>query len=340
MDADLIILDLSLRIEQIAMRHPHAHILMSSDVSTLANTGFIIVRNSNWSRQFLRDWIACKDRPGVLNEQLGFEAVYRDRDPEEMLEKIAILSPEVMNSVAPAMGEQLPSHRVLHLAAESDTFRQTVFGHAATNLCVHYVLSENSDAPPPHQLGVSREYLQQTAVTVYRVAYSLAERNLLGEGADHSNDVNISNIINSTTGENIAAQSAEYRATASKYCHAMRYSNRGLETVETLSVRRRAHSLTRQVAARSLLGVLNYRPRRGGLSANRREYTFDLRTSEYRDGSGAVVELDTVVLMLREFVARGSGGLISLLSQCSAAGDEDGATGSTATNTSIIIGAV
>jgi hypothetical protein len=85
---------------------------MSADVSTLVNTGFIIVRNSRWSLKFLRDWVACKDRPGVLNEQLGFEAVYKDRGSREMEERVAILSPEVLNSVAPAMGEQQPQHQV------------------------------------------------------------------------------------------------------------------------------------------------------------------------------------------------------------------------------------
>ncbi len=78
----------------------------------MANTGCIVVRNSQWSQQFLRDWIALKDAPGVMNEQIGFEAVYAIRGVVEMRSKVAIVSPETLNSVAPAMGEQLPHHQV------------------------------------------------------------------------------------------------------------------------------------------------------------------------------------------------------------------------------------
>jgi uncharacterized membrane protein len=86
---------------------------MSADVSTLVNTGFIIVRSgSRWAAQFIEEWIAWRHFPGVANEQLGFESLYRSRGEEEMRVKIAILPPHVLNSIAAPMGEQLPHHQV------------------------------------------------------------------------------------------------------------------------------------------------------------------------------------------------------------------------------------
>lgn len=115
---DLIILDLKLRIEQIASQHAQAHILLSQDVSNLINTGCIVVRNSLWSKKFLQEWLELKSNKHILNEQIGFDhlyQVYKTRDKQQgtnHLQKIAILSPEILNSIFPAMREQLPTHKV------------------------------------------------------------------------------------------------------------------------------------------------------------------------------------------------------------------------------------
>jgi hypothetical protein len=54
---DVLILDFKIRIESICAKTPTAHILMSRDASALANSGFIIIRNSWWALQFLKDWL-------------------------------------------------------------------------------------------------------------------------------------------------------------------------------------------------------------------------------------------------------------------------------------------
>ena len=110
---DVIPLDMYLRIEDVASRYPLAHILMSADVSTAVNTGFIVVRGgSGWARSFLELWLSMRNAPGVVNEQLGFEAAYNSRAPEDVSERIAILPPHILNSIASPMGEQLPHHKV------------------------------------------------------------------------------------------------------------------------------------------------------------------------------------------------------------------------------------
>lgn len=56
-DADAIILDFSLNITNIGNMYPLADIIASADIRMgLINTGFLIMRNTNWLRQFLHEW--------------------------------------------------------------------------------------------------------------------------------------------------------------------------------------------------------------------------------------------------------------------------------------------
>ena len=118
MDADVIPLDLGLRLESIASKHPKAHVLMSADVSSIANTGVILVRNTLWTKKFLTRWlteksVASTDQQGL--QQLLQKMVGNEKDRE----KVIFLPPSVLNSEAPPMGRQLKEHKILHLAAES-----------------------------------------------------------------------------------------------------------------------------------------------------------------------------------------------------------------------------
>ena len=117
MDADVIPLDLDLRFESIASMHPKAHVLMSADVSSVANTGVIIVRNTPWAIKFLSIWLA--EESLVSTDQQGLQIVLKRIMNIKDKNKIVILPPSVLNSEAPPMGRQLNSHKILHLAAES-----------------------------------------------------------------------------------------------------------------------------------------------------------------------------------------------------------------------------
>ena len=50
---DLVLLDLGMRVEQIASEHPEAHVIMSADVSALVNSGFLILRNTPFVHKLL-----------------------------------------------------------------------------------------------------------------------------------------------------------------------------------------------------------------------------------------------------------------------------------------------
>ena len=53
-DADLIVSDFALHIDAMARSHPKAHIIMSRDAVDVANSGFMIVRNSKWAYEFVK----------------------------------------------------------------------------------------------------------------------------------------------------------------------------------------------------------------------------------------------------------------------------------------------
>ena len=111
----MIVVDIKMRIEQLAATYPDAHILMSADVSSLANSGCIIVKNSKWAIQFLTDWWQLRTDPRINTDQMGFETLYNARSQREMQKRIALLPPDALNSDAPAMGKQLDHHKVTRL---------------------------------------------------------------------------------------------------------------------------------------------------------------------------------------------------------------------------------
>lgn len=138
----------------------------------------------------------CRLASHILNDQMGFESLYHKRSIHEMRTKVAILEPYVLNSILPAMGKQEKHHavldkccfhrllfdlffilfwQVLHLAAESDSFRKEVFSTAAATLCktISPVVMENGRFQPlkveelPPQLGLNREYLNAVALKMF-----------------------------------------------------------------------------------------------------------------------------------------------------------------------------
>ena len=220
MDADLVVLDLDMRIEQIAAAYPAAHILMSADVSSVANTGMIIVRNTAWSLQFLRDWLWEHSTEGVTTDQMGFTILYQRRHGDGASSRIAILPPHVLNSEAPPMGRQLPSHQVLHLAAESTLLRKTVFQRGAKEVC--RALHEYGALQP--QLGLTRHYLQKKTQSVYRTSTDALMKKMEARTAEIStSDIKL------------------LRQSASKFCFGLAYENNEQETPDSLAVRLRVH---------------------------------------------------------------------------------------------------
>lgn len=107
----------------------------------------------------MQSWRKLHHQTGYT-DQIGFEHVYHHL-PAKDKTRIAIVPPHVLNSEAPPMGRQLPSHQILHLAAESSAMREAAFDTAMRDVC--RALSDGHHAS--HQLTLTRERLQQIAIS-------------------------------------------------------------------------------------------------------------------------------------------------------------------------------
>jgi len=140
LDADLVVLDMGMRMEQIVADYPKAHIFLSAEhagSSTLMNSGAVIVRNSAWSRKFLREWWDYGAR-NLYSDQEQFDLLYKKHLKDWNLEKfVIVLPPDAINSDPPAMTQQKPFNQVLHLMGEHTPFRVKVFSSGLRELCRH-----------------------------------------------------------------------------------------------------------------------------------------------------------------------------------------------------------
>jgi hypothetical protein len=217
-DADLVPLDTSFRLEQLAARYPKAHIIMSADVSSIANSGWIVVKNTNFSRRFLGFWWLIgldhirmlRSRANSQNiqeddgftDQIGFEIAYNSLTSIEQ-SKIHIVPSGELDSVAPATGHQTKKHVLLHLAGESGDYRRSVFRTGAMNVCrTRHANSTNGQVgvgvgvQPIPQWGLHRVALQSLAVESYVTAATHELTTLecaVGFDSFYSTNTNINN---------------------------------------------------------------------------------------------------------------------------------------------------
>jgi len=109
-------------------------IFASSDVSTTINTGVLLVKNTNWAMTFLELWrsLCCVELAAPIdvaaNDQLGFDVVYNTLH-DRYRKKISILEAHEINTILPAMKtfHNPIQNPILHLAAETQQYRNTVF---------------------------------------------------------------------------------------------------------------------------------------------------------------------------------------------------------------------
>ena len=198
LDADAIVLDMNLQIEKVTAAYPDAHILMSAEhagSSTLVNSGTVIVKNSEWSLNFLRMWWTFKNRK-MYSDQEQFDLLYKAMEGNQGFQsKIAILPPDAINSDPPAMTQQRPHNQVLHLMGEHLPFRVKVFASGLHELCSKMALSES----PSLQLGLSRENLHLWTLEQYGAESETLLREYRARAAGGSNSrkesVRVSNSV-------------------------------------------------------------------------------------------------------------------------------------------------
>ena len=172
-DADLVIMDMGLRLEKVAAEFPKAHILLSAEhagSSTLMNSGAVIVKNSEWSRKFLQEWWSYGDR-NLFSDQEQFDLLYKARVVEWNLERyVSVLPPDALNSDPPAMTQQKPQNQVLHLMGEHTPFRVRVFSSGFLELCRHMNAGKGgSGSVLAQQLTMTRDNMLKWTMEEYSV---------------------------------------------------------------------------------------------------------------------------------------------------------------------------
>ena len=180
-DADLIFLDMNLRIEQVAASYPKAHILISAEnhgSTTLINSGSILIKNSKWSRKFLSLWWSWSSRKHY-SDQEQFDMLYHARRKEDKLDEyIAVLPPDALNSDPPASSNQKDHNQVLHLMGEHSGFRIKTFRSAFNEICRHVnqsIINNNKNVETPSilasQLTATRSNMLQWTLEEYGKEY-------------------------------------------------------------------------------------------------------------------------------------------------------------------------
>jgi hypothetical protein len=139
MDADLIITDMGYSMEDIIRTHAHdddTHIIISSErhaATGVANTGCFLIRNSQWSRDFLAHWWENYDRTEA-HDQIMFDRLYKASLPG-VKNHVTILPEFALNSVPPPSLHQEADHRLLHLMGNADELRARIFRIGLSSLC-------------------------------------------------------------------------------------------------------------------------------------------------------------------------------------------------------------
>ncbi len=199
-DADIVVMDMGLSIEEVAAMHPQAHLLSSAEhagSSTLINSGMLIAKNSPFARMFLRAWWEYGER-SLFSDQEQFDLLYKhcqdrwtyrnskdtnqhhsgdDRvdlelfqlKPFDITKYIAILPPDALNSDPPAMTQQRPHNQILHLMGEHTAYRAKVFKEGLRELCetLHSVTLNGKKRVLALQLGLSQMNLLHWTVEIY-----------------------------------------------------------------------------------------------------------------------------------------------------------------------------
>ena len=184
-DADAIVLDMGLELEELGRVHGKADLIASADIRLgLANTGVMLLRNTPWMGQFLRDWwygpsSTASSSPQWRKQQCdqdAFDRLYahytaarkgdHNSQADDIATKVRVLPMDALNSHPPATLHQHEDSAVLHLMGEETAVRSAVFRRGwAEGVCA---TQSRAGASYPPQLGLHRQVLQNIAIEAYK----------------------------------------------------------------------------------------------------------------------------------------------------------------------------
>jgi hypothetical protein len=167
-DADLTVLDVSTTVRDFykqapPSKDPHFYICAEHQGSTTyVNSGSYLVKNTEIGREILDVWWNVANRT-LLSDQEAFDIMMGGRE-----HVIHVFPPSFFNTDPPAMTNLPHTDRAIHLMGETDPFRKQVFQAAFAESC----RAHEQHLEPAHQLGITKSFLLETALTVHEVEYN------------------------------------------------------------------------------------------------------------------------------------------------------------------------
>jgi hypothetical protein len=164
-DADLVMIDFDYKLSHLIDKYPNADIIISAErhaETGVANTGSFILKNTKWSRTFLKEWWDNYDHKKA-HDQIFFDKLYKSKYPD-VINHIVILPSDEINSTPPATIYQKSNNAVLHLMGQKNELREKSFKLGYQSICESYT---NKNTKLPLQLGLTQSNLFQYAIDIF-----------------------------------------------------------------------------------------------------------------------------------------------------------------------------
>lgn len=164
-DADLIINNWKFDVHSIILEHGgnDTDLILASDEIDMANTGFMVVRNSAWSVSFFDRWWSLKGSPHTSCDQHVLNLMLQQLVIDGDSQKVRIIAASLINSKWPVLDHFHASDPVLHLMGETSDTRTAVAKYLVDGVC-RSTLRDDELAVTSHVTPIKLKQLKLTAM--------------------------------------------------------------------------------------------------------------------------------------------------------------------------------
>ena len=136
-DADLIINNWNFDVHSIILEYGGngTDLILASDEIDMANTGFMVVRNSAWSVSFFDRWWSLKGSPHTSCDQHVLNLLLQQLAIDGDSQKVRIIAASLINSKWPVLDHFQGRDPVLHLMGETSDTRTAVAEYLVDRVC-------------------------------------------------------------------------------------------------------------------------------------------------------------------------------------------------------------
>lgn len=128
LDSDLVFVNFTFNISNLIKQYENFEIILSREINPangVANTGSIIVKNSEWSQKFFQSWWYDFDHVSAM-DQHSFEELHSKFANIPPVNRILLLPETAINSEFPGLWKHRDDLPILHLAGESNFIRAII----------------------------------------------------------------------------------------------------------------------------------------------------------------------------------------------------------------------